>query len=52
MNLPGRYNLDAKILSIIPPVLPILKHPGLIPPTVAGPIMVILRSRATFIKKN
>lgn len=37
--LPGRYSLECKILSIMPPVLPILKHPGLIPPTVAGPIM-------------
>ena len=27
------------MLSIIPPVFPILKHPGLIPPTVAGPDM-------------
>ena len=26
------------MLSVIPPVLPILKHPDLIPPTVAGPI--------------
>lgn len=25
----------------MPPVLPILKDPGLIPPTVAGPIIVI-----------
>lgn len=24
----------------MPPVLPILKQPGLIPPTVAGPIML------------
>lgn len=29
------------MLSIMPPVLPILKAPGLIPPTVAGPIMVM-----------
>ena len=38
--LPGRYSFDEMILSIIPPVLPILKQPGLIPPTVAGPMMV------------
>ena len=40
---PGRYNLEAKMLSSIPPVLPILKAPGLIPPTVAGPTNSIRR---------
>ena len=34
---PGLYNLLLTILSIAPPVLPIRKQPGLIPPTVAGP---------------
>ncbi len=29
------------MLSIMPPVLPILKQPGLMPPTVAGPMMVM-----------
>ncbi len=29
------------MLSIIPPVLPILNAPGLIPPTVAGPMIVM-----------
>jgi hypothetical protein len=38
-TLPGLYSFECKILSIIPPVLPILKHPGLTPPTVAGPII-------------
>jgi len=33
LYLPGLYSLDAKILSSIPPVLPILKQPGFIPPT-------------------
>lgn len=32
-TLPGRYSLEAKMLSSIPPVLPILKQPGLMPPT-------------------
>ena len=27
------------MLSSMPPVLPMRKHPGLIPPTVAGPMM-------------
>ena len=33
MYLPGLYSLEAMMLSNIPPVLPILKQPGLIPPT-------------------
>lgn len=37
---PGLYNFECKILSIIPPVLPILKQPGFKPPTVAGPMIV------------
>ena len=32
-TLPGRYSLEARMLSSIPPVLPILKQPGLMPPT-------------------
>ncbi|KYM85599.1 hypothetical protein ALC53_04537, partial [Atta colombica] len=39
-NFSSLYNLLCKILSIIPPVLPILKQPGFTPPTVAGPIIV------------
>lgn len=34
------------MLSIIPPVLPILKQPGFNPPTVAGPITVTFFSLA------
>lgn len=34
------------MLSIIPPVLPILKQPGFSPPTVAGPITVTFFSLA------
>ena len=41
------YLLLLIILSIMPPVLPIRKHPGLIPPTVAGPIIVTCFSLAT-----
>jgi hypothetical protein len=37
--IPGLYSFESIMLSIIPPVLPILKHPGFIPPTVAGPII-------------
>ena len=37
-TLPGRYNLLRIMLSNMPPVLPIRKHPGFIPPTVAGPM--------------
>lgn len=48
--LPGRYNFECSILSIIPPVLPILKQPGLTPPTVAGPIMETPFSFANLIK--
>jgi len=44
--LPALYNLECKILSIIPPVLPILKPPGFNPPTVAGPIIVTFFSLA------
>lgn len=32
-TLPGRYSLEARMLSSMPPVLPILKQPGLMPPT-------------------
>ena len=35
-------------LSIMPPVLPMRKQPGLIPPTVAGPITTTFFSRASF----
>ena len=35
-------------LSIMPPVLPMRKQPGLIPPTVAGPITTTSFSRASF----
>ena len=35
-HLPGRYSLEEMRLSIIPPVLPILKQPGFIPPTCVG----------------
>jgi hypothetical protein len=45
-TLPGLYNLLCRILSIMPPVLPILKHPGLTPPTVAGPMIVTFFSCA------
>ena len=34
-TLPGRYSFDANMLSIMPPVLPILKQPGFTPPTYA-----------------
>ena len=37
---PGLYSLLCRMLSIMPPVLPILKQPGVIPPTVAGPMIV------------
>ena len=33
LYLPGLYSFDDTMLSIIPPVLPILKQPGLIPLT-------------------
>lgn len=39
-HFPGLYNFECRILSIIPPVLPILKEPGFKPPTVAGPMIV------------
>ncbi|KYM98893.1 hypothetical protein ALC62_10368 [Cyphomyrmex costatus] len=49
-NFSSLYNLLCKILSIIPPVLPILKQPGFTPPTVAGPIIVtFLRCAARII---
>ena len=32
-DLPGLYSFEVIMLSIIPPVLPILKQPGLMPPT-------------------
>ncbi|MPC18271.1 hypothetical protein E2C01_011149 [Portunus trituberculatus] len=38
------------MLSIMPPVLPILKQPGLIPPTVAGPIIDTPNSVAFLIR--
>ena len=33
------YNLDMVRFSIAPPVFPMRKAPGVIPPTVAGPTM-------------
>jgi len=36
---PARYSLDERMLSIMPPVLPMRKQPGLMPPTVAGPMI-------------
>ena len=38
-----------RMLSIMPPVFPILKQPGLTPPTVAGPMMVTFLLSATLI---
>ena len=44
------------MLSNIPPVLPILKAPGLIPPTVAGPKMIKIRKdlfkHSSFLRKR
>jgi len=37
---PARYSLDERMLSIMPPVLPMRKQPGLMPPTVAGPMIM------------
>ena len=35
---PGRYNFVSRMFSTVPAAFPILNDPGLIPPTVAGPI--------------
>ncbi|OPX75796.1 MAG: hypothetical protein A4E44_01163 [Methanosaeta sp. PtaB.Bin018] len=37
---PGLYSLDAMMFSMVPAVLPILKAPAAMPPTVAGPMIV------------
>jgi len=40
---PGRCSFDEQMFSIVPPVLPILKAPAAMPPTVAGPMMTLPR---------
>ena len=40
------------ILSSMPPVLPMRKQPGLMPPTVAGPMTVTPFTRASWISSR